>query len=90
MPSVPGILTAHSEQLLAVADFLLAHERMSRTQFEACMAGQPIPEEEEGLFQSFLHETAATQPKEPEQPEISEHSEWPEQDAGPEQPGTPE
>ena len=85
-----GILTAHSEQLLAVADFLLAHERMSRTQFEACMAGQPIPEEEEGLFQSFLHETAATQPKEPEQPEISEHSEWPEQDAGPEQPGTPE
>ena len=85
-----GILTAHSEQLLAVADFLLAHERMSRTQFEACMAGQPIPEEEEGLFQSFLHETAATQPKEPEQPEISENSEWPEQDAGPEQPGTPE
>lgn len=51
------ILTEHSDELLAVADHLLAHEHMSRTQFEACMAGLPIPAEEESLFESFLNHT---------------------------------
>ena len=44
------ILTDNSEKLKAVAEFLLAHETMSRKQFEACMQGAPIPETAESFF----------------------------------------
>ena len=46
------ILTENSEKLQAVAEFLLAHETMSRKQFEACMQGDVIPETAESFFEA--------------------------------------
>jgi cell division protease FtsH len=39
-----AILTEHRDQLEQVSDFLLAHNTMLRSQFEAVMTGQPIPD----------------------------------------------
>ncbi len=48
------ILTDHGDKLDAVADFLLTNERMSKSQFLACMEGREIPEaENESLFDGF-------------------------------------
>ena len=44
------ILRADDEKLREVAEFLLAHETMTRSQFEACMKGEPIPVQREGFF----------------------------------------
>ena len=44
------ILTEHHEKLQEIAQWLLEHETMSRSQFEACMQAMPIPEEQEGLL----------------------------------------
>ena len=42
----------NAEKLKAVAEFLLAHETMSRKQFEACMKGDVIPETAESFFEA--------------------------------------
>ena len=48
------ILTEHDDKLEAVAQFLLANDTMTRTQFAACMAGQEIPKaEHESIFDRF-------------------------------------
>ena len=48
------ILREHDDKLEAVARYLLEHETMSRTQFQACMNGEPIPEDEsESIFDRF-------------------------------------
>lgn len=44
------ILTENLSKLHEIADFLLAHETMSRKQFEHCMRGEPIPTEAESFF----------------------------------------
>ena len=44
------ILTEHHEKLQEIAQWLLEHETMSRSQFEACMQALPIPEKQEGLL----------------------------------------
>ena len=44
------ILTEHHEKLQEIAQWLLEHETMSRSQFEACMQALPIPETQEGLL----------------------------------------
>lgn len=36
--------------LQEIAQWLLEHETMSRSQFEACMQALPIPEKQEGLL----------------------------------------
>ena len=46
------ILKTNYDKLRQVAEFLLAHETMSRCQFEACMKGEPIPDEAEGFFEA--------------------------------------
>ena len=46
------ILQENSDKLKAVAEFLLAHETMSRKQFEACMKGDVIPETAESFFEA--------------------------------------
>ena len=46
------ILQENAEKLQAVAEFLLAHETMSRKQFEACMQGAVIPETAESFFEA--------------------------------------
>ena len=43
------ILKAEAVKLLAVADFLLEHDTMSRAQFEALMEDRPIPEKDSGF-----------------------------------------
>ena len=49
-----AILRDHDDKLEAVAQFLLAHDTMTRTQFTACMKGEPIPEaESESIFDRF-------------------------------------
>ncbi|MBQ4302316.1 MAG: hypothetical protein II769_04300, partial [Oscillospiraceae bacterium] len=49
-----SILVEHDDKLEAVAQFLLSHNTMSRTQFNACMNGEPIPEtESESIFDRF-------------------------------------
>ena len=50
------ILTEHGDKLDEVAAFLLEHEHMSRSQFLACMEGQPIPAGDDGLLDSFKEE----------------------------------
>ena len=40
-----SLLQENSEKLLQVRDYLLEHETMTGKQFEACMAGEPIPED---------------------------------------------
>ena len=51
------------EKLHAIAAYLLEHETMSRKQFEACMAGEAIPETAE----SFFDESAKDAPAEEKQ-----------------------
>ena len=43
------LLKENESKVMAVVDFLLERETMSASQFEACMAGQPIPEDEDKL-----------------------------------------
>ena len=48
------ILTEHGDKLDQVSAFLLEHEKMSRTQFLACMEGREIPgTTEDSLFDGF-------------------------------------
>ena len=48
------ILTEHGDKLDQVSAFLLEHEKMSRTQFLACMEGREIPGvTEDSLFDGF-------------------------------------
>ena len=44
------ILTEHHGKLQEIAQWLLEHETMSRSQFEACMQALPIPEKQESLL----------------------------------------
>lgn len=48
-----SILKENDEKLRAVAAFLIENTNMSRVQFEACMKGEEIKEQSEGLFDSF-------------------------------------
>ena len=49
-----AILTEHDDKLEAVAQFLLSHDTMTRTQFLACMEGREIPmAEHESIFDRF-------------------------------------
>ena len=49
-----SILRDHDDKLEAVAQYLLAHDTMTRSQFTACMKGEPIPEaESESIFDRF-------------------------------------
>ena len=49
-----GILREHDDRLEAVAQYLLAHQTMTRSQFNACMKGEEIPEaESESIFDRF-------------------------------------
>ena len=68
------ILKAEEGKLLAVADFLLEHDTMSRAQFEALMEDRPIPEkdsgftfaaEEDRLEPAPVDETAPAEPEPP-------------------------
>ena len=48
------ILSEHDDRLEAVAQFLLAHNDMTRSQFNACMEGREIPMgEHESIFDRF-------------------------------------
>ena len=48
------ILQEHEDRLEAVASYLLEHDSMTRTQFAACMKGEPIPDaESESIFDRF-------------------------------------
>ena len=68
------ILKAEKVKLLAVADFLLEHDTMSRAQFEALMEDRPIPEkdsgfafaaEEDRLEPAPVDDAATTEPEPP-------------------------
>ena len=49
-----AILTEHGDKLDEITAFLLEHEKMSRTQFLACMEGKDIPGvTEDSLFDGF-------------------------------------
>ena len=49
-----AILTEHGDKLDKITAFLLEHEKMSRTQFLACMEGKEIPGvTEDSLFDGF-------------------------------------
>jgi cell division protease FtsH len=49
-----AILTEHGDKLDEITAFLLEHEKMSRTQFLACMEGKEIPGvTEDSLFDGF-------------------------------------
>ena len=49
------ILREHDDKLEAVAQYLLAHDTMTRSQFDACMKGKPIPDaESESIFDRFV------------------------------------
>ena len=52
------ILKRDEEKLQTVVDFLLKHETMTGAQFEACMKGEPIPEDSDDtiLFDSTENE----------------------------------
>ncbi|MBO4418622.1 MAG: ATP-dependent zinc metalloprotease FtsH [Oscillospiraceae bacterium] len=48
------ILREHDDRLEAVAGYLMAHDTMTRSQFNACMKGEPIPDaESESIFDRF-------------------------------------
>ena len=56
------LLTENEEKLLQVRDYLLEHETMTGKQFEACMAGEPIPEDEsQTVFFADIEETEETE-----------------------------
>ena len=42
--------STRKEKMQEIAQWLLEHETMSRSQFEACMQALPIPEKQEGLL----------------------------------------
>ena len=77
-----NILKEHREQLNQVAEFLLAHENMSKGQFEACMEGRPIPEEAEGFFDAapaapadaVPADSSPAEPASEESPQQSDHN----------------
>ena len=48
-----ALLTAHDDKLEAVTQFLLAHDTMTRAQFEACMNGKEIPQTDDASI--FAH-----------------------------------
>jgi cell division protease FtsH len=49
-----ALLREHDDKLEAVAQYLLAHDTMTRSQFVACMKGEDIPEaESESIFDRF-------------------------------------
>ena len=59
------LLKEHDEKLEAVAQFLLAHDTMTRNQYDACMKGQPIPEvESESIFEHFASREAQSEASE--------------------------
>ena len=52
-----AILSENEEKLNRIVSFLLEHETMSGSQFEACMKGEEIPEDADGsLFAHFENE----------------------------------
>ena len=55
------ILKKDEEKLMRIVDYLLEHETMSGAQFEACMRGEEIPEENSKtiLFEGFTEENNA-------------------------------
>ena len=53
------LLRENMEKLHAIAAYLLEHETMSRKQFEACMAGKPIPETAESFFDESTKDAPA-------------------------------
>ena len=53
------LLRENMEKLHAIAAYLLEHETMSRKQFEACMAGEPIPETAESFFDESTKDAPA-------------------------------
>ena len=57
------ILNQNRDKLMEVVEFLLKHETMSGTQFEACMKGEPV---EQQKSETILFDTAAQQ-SEPEE-----------------------
>ena len=70
-----AILTEHGDKLEAVAAFLLAHNTMTRRQFDACMKGEPIPEaESESIFDRFaeLEKQQAETEKQPAEAQSAE------------------
>jgi cell division protease FtsH len=77
------ILTQHDDRLEQVARYLLEHDTMTRTQFNACMNGEQIPEaESESIFDRFteLEREEQEQREQGEAPEAPEEPEEPEQD----------
>ena len=55
------LLRTHDDKLEAVAQFLLAHDTMTRRQFEACMNGEEIPQDSaESIFEHFEEQAAAS------------------------------
>ena len=53
------LLREHDDKLEQVANFLLAHDTMTRSQFTACMQGEAIPEaESESIFDRFAQKEA--------------------------------
>ena len=63
------ILTADSEKLQEIVDFLMANESMSGEQFIACMEGKPMVEESAtSMFDGFADQA----PEEPSEEEASE------------------
>jgi cell division protease FtsH len=72
------ILKEHDDRLEAVAGFLLDHDTMTRTQFTACMKGEPIPEvESESIFDRFVELEKEEQAKKAQEPGQSSDSEAP-------------
>ena len=54
------ILQEHGDKLETVAQYLMAHDTMSRNQFEACMRGEEIPENEhESIFDRFTRQDSS-------------------------------
>ena len=69
------ILTENIEKLHEIAAYLLAHETMSRRQFEACMAGEEIPETAESFFEAAANRAKEETPAPTEeQAETSDES----------------
>ena len=67
------ILDANRDRIEQIAEFLLAHNTMSRPQFEAAMAGRPIPENKTASVFDAHREEREPETKAPENtPEDSE------------------
>jgi cell division protease FtsH len=71
------ILRDHDDRLEAVAQYLIEHDTMTRSQFNACMKGEPIPEAEaESIFDRF----AELEKQEKEKTDASAEAETPAED----------